>query len=133
MATSFAASELRQALSEIPWGYRSHALLPADRARPGEALVEIRLLEDGELVVAGCSDKGWTLIQHTTAHTQRHPDQPFDTLDDLMLVVSPRFEQVRMEKLLEKLASVQDQDEPHKPRWAFDGSGSDDEGGDGSR
>jgi hypothetical protein len=48
------------------------------------------------------------------------PEHPFDTLDDLMLTVSPAFERLRIEKLLESLANAADTSSPPKPRWAFE-------------
>ncbi|GAA5972571.1 hypothetical protein JCM8115_000270 [Rhodotorula mucilaginosa] len=119
MPTEFASSELQQALSEIPWGYRSYTLLPDAPTNPGDARVEIRLLDgDCDMVTATCGDRGWTLVHWSTGATL--PEHPFDTLDDLMLAVSPAFERLRIEKLLESLANAADTSSPPKPKWAFE-------------
>lgn len=139
MPTEFASSELQQALSEIPWGYRSYTLLPDAPANPGDARVEIRLLDgDQDMVTATCGDRGWTLVHWSTGKAlvrypsrpplpraddrvrALQPEHPFDTLDDLMLAVSPAFEKLRIEKLLECLADAADTSSPPKPRWAFE-------------
>ncbi|GAA5886146.1 hypothetical protein JCM3774_002996 [Rhodotorula dairenensis] len=119
MPTEFASSELQQALAEIPWGYRGYTLLP-DPPAAAAAAAEIRLLDPGDhTATASCTTRGWTLL-HCTRDIQQ-PDQPFDTLDDLMLAVSPAFEKLRIEKLLERLADVANAAAPPattEPRWA---------------
>lgn len=74
MPTEFASSELQRSLSEIPWGYRSYTLLPDAPANPGDARVEIRLLDgDHELVTASCGDRGWTLVHWSTGNALVRP------------------------------------------------------------
>lgn len=46
-------------------------------------------------------------------------DRSFETLDDLLLVVSPEFEKKRMEKLFEKLSRV---DEERNGRFEYSDS-----------
>lgn len=147
MPSAFAASELKQALSEIPWGMRAHRLLPDDPAVPDAARAEVDLLEEGQSVTVSCSDGGWRIVgskgrcrkvrlgptdakaamltillldlPHLPVLNFAHLAQNnavFDTLDDLMLAVSPAFKGKRMEKLMEKLAEVAD--DRQKSRWA---------------
>ncbi|BGP05861.1 26S proteasome regulatory subunit 7 [Rhodotorula toruloides] len=106
MPSAFAASELKQALSEIPWGMRTYRLLPDDPAEPDAARAEVDLLEEGQSVTVSCSDGGWRIVG--SKGRCRKNNAVFDTLDDLMLAVSPAFEAKRMEKLMEKLAEVAD-------------------------
>ncbi|BGP13701.1 hypothetical protein JCM10213_007088 [Rhodosporidiobolus nylandii] len=105
MYSSFAAQELSLALAEIPWGMRASRLLPATPAN--EARAEVELLEEGQLAVVACTGKGW-IVADTDGGCLK-PSTVFDTLDDLMLAVSPAFEAKRMEKLFEKLAAVAEQ------------------------
>ncbi|BGP60071.1 26S proteasome regulatory subunit 7 [Rhodotorula toruloides] len=114
MPSAFAASELKQALSEIPWGMRTYRLLPDDPAEPDAARAEVDLLEEGQSVTVSCSDGGWRIVG--SKGRCRKNNAVFDTLDDLMLAVSPAFEAKRMEKLMEKLAEVADGRQ--KSRWA---------------
>ncbi|EGU12492.1 hypothetical protein RTG_01528 [Rhodotorula toruloides ATCC 204091] len=114
MPSAFAASELKQALSEIPWGMRAHRLLPDDPAVPDAARAEVDLLEEGQSVTVSCSDGGWRIVG--SKGRCRKNNAVFDTLDDLMLAVSPAFKGKRMEKLMEKLAEVAD--DRQKSRWA---------------
>lgn len=150
MPSAFAAAELRQALSEIPWGMRTHRSLPDDPAAPDAARAEVDLLEEGERVTVSCSDGGWRIVGsegrcskvRSGSHVHRSqlsdgssPRSPppvpprlrsthqtntvFDTLDDLMLAVSPAFEAKRMERLMERLAEVAS--DRQKSRWAPSG------------
>ncbi|GAA5822674.1 hypothetical protein JCM11251_004337 [Rhodosporidiobolus azoricus] len=102
---SFAASELQQALSEVPWGLRSHRILHSDAA--GEARAEVDLLETGQTAVVLCREGGWSVVEAKGGCP--NPDTVFETLDDLLLAVSPTFEAKRMEKLFEKLNAVAEQ------------------------
>ncbi|GAA6006309.1 hypothetical protein JCM10207_000600 [Rhodosporidiobolus poonsookiae] len=102
---SFAQSELSSALAEVPWGYRSSALLPA--ASSGEARAKVELLEDGQSLVVSCREGGWSVVETSGGCPQ--PSSIFETLDDLFLAVSPLFASTRMHKLLEKLTAVADE------------------------
>ncbi|GJN88686.1 hypothetical protein Rhopal_001652-T1 [Rhodotorula paludigena] len=104
MPSAFAASELQQALSEVPWGMQSYRTLPDDPAAPGQARAEIDLLEDGQGVTVACSEAGWDIVG--SKGRCRKPGRSYDTLDDLLLAVSPAFEAMRMQKLMERLAGV---------------------------
>ncbi|BGP45867.1 26S proteasome regulatory subunit 7 [Rhodotorula kratochvilovae] len=104
MPSAFAAAELKQALSEVPWGIRSHRTLPDDAAAPDEARAEVDLLEEGNAVTVACSGGGWTILSSRGRCCK--PGRAFDTLDDILLAVSPAFEAMRMHKLMEKLAGV---------------------------
>ncbi|GAA5891060.1 hypothetical protein JCM8208_003150 [Rhodotorula glutinis] len=105
MPSPFAAAELEQALSEISWGIRTHQLLPDEPATPGAALAEIGLLDgDESAVTVACSKSGWRIMASRGRCIK--PGRSFDTLDDLLLAISPAFEAARMNKLMEKLAGV---------------------------
>jgi hypothetical protein len=128
---SFALSELRQSLSEIDsWGIESFQILDSDQRQQlssDKATAGIVLLE-GSKVSIECSESGWKVLKSNQVSNLsfawiRTPSiNPFllslqafdsgllesnhDTLDDLLLAVSPKFEQKRMEKLFEKLSEV---------------------------
>ncbi|BGP29891.1 26S proteasome regulatory subunit 7 [Rhodotorula toruloides] len=74
MPSAFAASELKQALSEIPWGMRAHRLLPDDPATPGAARAEVDLLEEGQSVTVSCSEGGWRIAIEFHPPRTRHLD-----------------------------------------------------------
>lgn len=59
MTDSFSASELKLALSEIPWGLRSSTLLPVESS--SEAKAQVELLEEGQFAVLCCRGNGWTV------------------------------------------------------------------------
>lgn len=61
MPSAFAAAELKQALSEVPWGMRSYQLLPDDSSTPGAARADIDLLEEGRGVTVACTEGGWAI------------------------------------------------------------------------
>ncbi|GAA5874212.1 hypothetical protein JCM8547_007792 [Rhodosporidiobolus lusitaniae] len=105
MSNSFAASELKLALSEIPWGIRAYRLVPP--ASTSEARAEVELLEEGQACVVACQGAGWVVVEAQGGCAK--PSSVFDTLDDLLLAVSPLFEAKRMEKLFEKLTAVAEQ------------------------
>ena len=66
MSSAFAAAELEQALSEIPWGKRTHHLLPDDPSTPGAARAEVGLLDDDHAAVTvACSESGWAIVGST--------------------------------------------------------------------
>jgi len=66
MPSAFAAAELEQALSEIPWGKRTHHLLPDDPSTPGAARAEVGLLDDDHAAVTvACSESGWAIVGST--------------------------------------------------------------------
>ncbi|GAA6047656.1 hypothetical protein JCM3770_001611 [Rhodotorula araucariae] len=104
MPSAFAAAELEQALSEVPWGIRTHRILQDHAAPPNEARAEVDLLEEGRTVTVACSEGGWTIVASTGRCCK--PGRAYDTLDDILLAVSPAFEAMRMSKLMEKLAGV---------------------------
>ncbi|GAA5922591.1 hypothetical protein JCM3775_005784 [Rhodotorula graminis] len=105
MPSTFAAGELEQALSEIPWGIRTHQLLPDDPSTPSAARAEIALLDDDESAVSvACAESGWAIVGSRGRCMK--PGRSFDTLDDLLLAISPAFETARINKLMEKLAGV---------------------------
>ncbi|GAA6029399.1 hypothetical protein JCM8097_003659 [Rhodosporidiobolus ruineniae] len=112
--SSFVESELTQALSEVPWGLRSSRLLPSTSS--DEARAEVDLLEEGQSAVVSCRTGGWTVAAASGGCPK--PSTVFDTLDDLLLAISPLFEEQRMHKLFEKLARVaqqqQDEEEAHE-------------------
>ncbi|GAA5881141.1 hypothetical protein JCM1840_001619 [Sporobolomyces johnsonii] len=114
MTASFAQSELSQALSEIPWGIRAARLRSAQFCPPGEAQAEVDLLEGGTTLVA-CSQQHWRVVEEQGMQSFS-PDvlsRSFDTLDDILLAISPLFEQKRMEVLMSKLgALVERQSDP---------------------
>ncbi|GAA5951816.1 hypothetical protein JCM3765_003125 [Sporobolomyces pararoseus] len=103
--SSFAQSELRQALSEIDsWGIKSVQILDQHYI----ATAQLILLEGTEVIVE-CSESGWRFNNSQTSVQSIEADlleRKYDTLDDLLLAVSPQFEQKRMEKLFEKLSKV---------------------------
>ncbi|GAA5916828.1 hypothetical protein JCM6882_006365 [Rhodosporidiobolus microsporus] len=101
---SFAASELTQALSEVPWGIRTHRMLPSDTAE--EARAEVDLLE-GYTAVVSCREGGWSVVDAEGDCPK--PRSVFETLDDLLLAISPAFDAKRIEKLFEKLNAVAEQ------------------------
>ncbi|GAA5991808.1 hypothetical protein JCM5350_003203 [Sporobolomyces pararoseus] len=107
--SSFSHSELRQALSEIgSWGIESARILDQHSAEGDKATAQLTLLEGLEVTVE-CSESGWRLNKSEPLVKSLEADlfdRNFDTLDDLLLAVSPRFEQKRMEKLFEKLSDV---------------------------
>ncbi|GAA6061845.1 hypothetical protein JCM10212_000762 [Sporobolomyces blumeae] len=105
MSNSFAESELRTALAEVPWGVSSAEIRPPLPDGTATALVE---LLEGNKVLVGCSERGWCLlpgpgVRPSDAALDR---RPFETLDDLLVAVSPAFESNRIQRLLSKLDDV---------------------------
>ncbi|CEQ39870.1 SPOSA6832_01439 [Sporobolomyces salmonicolor] len=109
MSTAFAQAELSQALSEIPWGVRAARIRPAESCPPGEARAEVDLLEGATTLVV-CSEQHWRVAEERGMQSFS-PDvlsRAFDTLDDILLAISPLFEQKRMEMLMSKLGALAD-------------------------
>ncbi|GAA5830261.1 hypothetical protein JCM3766R1_002845 [Sporobolomyces carnicolor] len=119
-ADSFAQSEVRQALSEIDtWGFESAQTLETSTAEGDDGAKARLVLLEGNTVDVRCSEAGWTLSQSESLTCSLEPelyDRKFDTLDDLLLAVSPRFEEKRMEKLFEKLSQLAEA----RPRFGDD-------------
>ncbi|GAA5910167.1 uncharacterized protein JCM6883_001099 [Sporobolomyces salmoneus] len=106
--TSFAQAELRQALSEVEtWGIKSARIVDEGTSEKASAKLVLR---EGDEVVVECSESGWVIVRSPVAEVRYSEAdlicRPFDTLDDLLLAVSPEFEQKRMEKLFERLSKV---------------------------
>ena len=63
MDSSFARSELEQALAEIPWGYKQSSILPPSKYKSNRsATAELELL-CGRTVEIQCSQDGWKMLQ----------------------------------------------------------------------
>ncbi|GAA5887788.1 hypothetical protein JCM16303_002331 [Sporobolomyces ruberrimus] len=116
---SFSQSELDQALSEVdPWGFTSSRIVQ----HPTKAIVDLVLLERNQVRIE-CTESGWRLLtcpeyEQSLIDSTTY-DRSFETLDDLLLVVSPEFEKKRMEKLFEKLSRV---DEERNGRFEYSDS-----------
>ncbi|GAA5831639.1 hypothetical protein JCM5353_000988 [Sporobolomyces roseus] len=106
-SSSFAHTELEQALSEIPWGYKQSSIHPPSKSKHNNrnAIVDLQLLCDRTVEIE-CSEAGWKVLRDPQGQIPSESaayEAWWDTLDNLLIQISPEFERKRMEKLLEKL------------------------------
>ncbi|KAK4058645.1 26S proteasome regulatory subunit 7 [Microbotryomycetes sp. JL221] len=115
----FSKDELEQALSEVgPWGLSSYRILPKHMcASDSEARAQLELLDgqregfEPDKAVISVSERGWQvcLRSHLPTEPDDKDDTTFETLDDLLLFLSPAFRNKRDTMLFDKLASLQQQ------------------------
>ncbi|KAH9841806.1 uncharacterized protein C8Q71DRAFT_349098 [Rhodofomes roseus] len=104
MHNDFPGGELENALKEHAFGLSRYEIL---HKSPHEARARIALLE-GKAVNVMLTTSGYSIVCDVES-----PARTFESLDDLLLSVSPRFEEARQQALLAKLQLLaEQQDQP---------------------
>ncbi|KAM0792459.1 hypothetical protein ACM66B_005134 [Microbotryomycetes sp. NB124-2] len=131
----FSSDELERALSEVSsWGLSSYSILPRTMcASDSEARAQIELLDgvdssasatatasqcslERDKAVISVSEQGWQVCLRSVSNVSNLPpdsadkdNQTFQTLDDLLMYLSPAFKRNRDELLMSKLAGLAEQ------------------------